>query len=227
MILNRATKYGVYTLEGNEIIPLEYKTLLFNGIYVYAKNGNDVKYFTNNGEEVTTGFTSLQPVLRNEYYISKNQYGLYGIVDNNMNTVIENRYVLIDYLFNNYFLAYKNESGREIININEGVVKEFDKFTVLTKIGKTNLIKAEDMQNDNIKIFDDSLNVIAQLDNSNLDVRDTYIKISNENTKIYMDLKGNTISENEALTSSQEAPDKIGEYTKEYFGYSQIYYTRD
>ena len=42
-----------------------------------------------------------------------------------------------------------------------------------------------------------------------------------------MDLKGNIISENEALTSSQEAPDQIGEYTKEYFGYSQIYYTRD
>ena len=227
LILNRATKYGVSTLEGEEVIPLEYKTLLFNGIYVYAKSGDDVKYFTNKGEEVTTGFTSLQPVLENKYYISINEYGLYGIVDNEMNTIIENRYVLIDYLFNNYFLAYKNESGREIIDVIEGIVKEFDKNTILTRISRTNLIKAEDMQNDNIKIFDNNLKVIAELDNSGLDIRDTYLKLFNENTNIYIDLNGKIIDENEAITSSQEAPDRIGEYTKEYFGYSQVYYTRD
>ena len=227
LILNRATRYGVYTLSGEEIIPLEYKTLLFNGIYIYAKNGDVVKYFTNSGEEVSTGFTSLHPVLDNKYYISTNQYGLYGIVDSKMNTKVDNKYVLIDYLFDNYFLSYKNETGREIIDVEDEIIKEFDQNTLLNRIGKTNLIKAEDMQNNNISIYDKNIHEIANLNNANIDIRDTYIKLYNDETNIYMDMNGKIIKEAEALTSSEEAPDKIGEYLKEYYGYSQVYYTRD
>lgn len=227
LIMNRATRYGVYTLSGEEVVPLEYKTLLFNGIYIYAKNGNDIKYFTNRGEEVTTEFTTLQPIKNGEYYISINEYGLYGVIDKNENTIVENKYVLIEYLFNNYLLAYKNEAGREIIELGKGIVKEFNNQTILNKIGQSNLIKAEDMQNNKIAIYDDKMQLIINLNDAQLDIRDTYIKLYNENTIMYFDMSGNRISEFDAYNSSEEAPDKIGEYRKEYFGYSQIYYTKD
>lgn len=227
LIINKSTKYGVYTLDGKEIIPIEYKTLLFNGVYVYAKNGDEVKYFTNKGEEVTTGFTALQPVKEGKYYISTNEYGLFGIVDSNVNTLVENKYVLIDYLFNNYFLAYRNSGEREILDVNGSVASEYNKFTILNRILNANLIKAEDMQNSNIKIYDEKLEIVAELDNAKLDIRDKYLKLYNDNEEIYVDMEGNIIKESEAIASSEEAPDNIGEYRKEYFGYSQIYYTRD
>ena len=85
LIINRGAKYGVYTLTGQEIVPIDYKTLQFNGIYIYAKTGSDIKYFTNKGEEVKTNFTSLVPVNNGEYYISIDKNGLYGVVDKNQN----------------------------------------------------------------------------------------------------------------------------------------------
>ena len=224
LIINKANKYGIYTLEGNEVIPIEYKTLLFNGIYVYAKNGSDIKYFTNKGEEVTNGFTSLKPVDDGKYYISMDNYGLHGIVDSDNNILVENKYVYIDYLFDNYFSAYKNESGLGIIKANGDIVTDY-KYTILNRIGETNLIKAEDMTNNTIEIYNKDLDIISKLDNAELDIRDTYFKLYNENTIIYINFQGDIITEKEAIESSEEAPDTIGDYEKEYYGYSQVYYT--
>lgn len=223
LIINRSTKYGVYTLEGNEVIPIEYKTLQFNGIYVYAKNGDDVKYFKKDGQEVTSEFTYLQPVQDGKYYISTNKEGLYGLTNNNQEVIINNEYVYFDYLFAEYFVAYKKEQGLGIINANGNIEKEF-KYTTINKIGDTNLIKVEDMKNEVVEIYSSNLQVIARLENAELDIRDTYMRLYNDNTNIYINFNGTIIGEDEALANTKEAPDNIGEYEKDYFGYSEIYY---
>ncbi len=224
LIINKSTKYGIYTLDGAEIIPIEYKTLQFNGICVYAKTGDEVKYFTADGNEITDGTTSLQPVGNGQYYISVNSEGLYGITDANQNTLEENMYIYIDYLFGDYFVAYKKDQGQGIISANGTVEKNFNSLTV-GKIGNSNLIKIENMENNTIEIYSSELRLITRLNNAEVEIKDTYIKLYNDNSTIYIDYNGIIIGENEALSTTKEAPDTIGIYTKEYYGYSEVYYT--
>ncbi len=224
LIINRGAKYGVYTLTGEEIVPIDYKTLQFNGIYIYAKTGSDIKYFTAKGEEVTTEFTSLVPVNNGEYYISIDKDGLYGIVDKEQKTLIANKFIYIEHMFNNYFSAYKNGSGLGIINTNGGEITFFN-YTIINKIADTELIKAENMENNVIEIYTKDIAQVAKLDKAELEIRDNYVKLYNENKSIYIDKQGNIIDEKQALELTQEAPDIIGKYSKEYMGYSQVYYT--
>ncbi len=224
LIINRGAKYGVYTLTGEEVVPIEYKTLQFNGIYIYAKTGSDIKYFTAKGEEVTTKFTSLVPVNNGEYYISVDQNGLYGIVDKEQNTLIENKFVYIEYMYNNYFSAYKNENGLGLIDTKGKEYTVFN-YTTITKIADTELIKAENMENSKIEIYTKDLKQVAKLENAELEIRDTYVKLYNDKTNIFIDKHGNIIDEKQALESTQEAPDTIGKYAKDYMGYAQVYYT--
>lgn len=224
LIINKSTKYGIYSLDGDEIIPIEYKTVQFNGIYVYAKTGDEVKYFSADGNEITSGITSMQPVENGQYYISINNEGLYGITDSNQNTIEENTYIYIDYLFGDYFVAYKKGQGQGIISANGTVERSFSALTI-GKIGDSNLIKIENMENNTMEIYSSDLRLITRLDNAELEIKDTYIKLYNDNSNIYIDYNGVIIGENEALSTTKEAPDEIGIYTKEYYGYSEIYYT--
>lgn len=226
LIINKGTKYGVHTLEGKEIIPIEYKTVQFNGIYIYAKTGADIKYFTNSGQEVTTGYTSMQPVKNGEYFITIDSNGLYGVIDEQNNSLIENKYVYVEYMFDNCFSVYKNGSGLGIINTNGETLLDF-KYTIITKISNTNLIKATDMVNSIIEIYSSDLQLIAKLSESELEIKDTYMKLYNEDESIFIDLEGKKIDEHTALETTQEAPDTIGKYVKEYMGYSQIYYMEE
>ncbi len=223
LIVNKGTKYGVYTLTGDEILPINYKTVQFNGIYIYAKTGSDISYFTTEGKEVTTGFTSLIPVGNGDYYISIDGNGLYGVVDKDLNVLIDNNYVYAEYMFDDYFSVYKNESGLGIINTNGEMILDFQ-YTIINKISNTELIKTEDMTNGVIEIYSRDLEQIACLSDAELDIKDTYMKLYNDDTTIYIDMEGQIINEKTALESSTEAPDTIGDYIKSYYGYSQVYY---
>ncbi len=225
LIINRGTKYGVYTLTGQEIVPIDYKTVQFNGIYIYAKTGDDIKYFTTNGEEVTTEFTSLVPVNNGEYYITIDENGLYGVMDKDQNILIYNKFVYIEHMFDDYFSVYKNGSGLGIMNTKGRELTNF-KYTIINKIADTQLIKAEDMENETIEIYSKQMELIAELKNSQLDIRDTYVKLYNDDKTIFIDKDGNIIDEKKALETTQEAPDIIGDYVKDYMGYSQVYYTQ-
>ena len=118
----------------------------------------------------------------------------------------------------------KNGSGLGIINTNGGEITFFN-YTIINKIADTELIKAENMENNVIEIYTKDIAQVAKLDKAELEIRDNYVKLYNENKSIYIDKQGNIIDEKQALELTQEAPDIIGKYSKEYMGYSQVYYT--
>ena len=127
-------------------------------------------------------------------------------------------------MFNDYFSAYKNESGLGLIDTKGKEITKFT-YTTINKIADTELLKAENMENDVIEVYKKDLTQVAKLDNAQLEIRDTYVNLYNENTNIFIDKQGNIIDEKQALETTQEAPDTIGKYAKEYMGYSQVYYT--
>ena len=168
----------------------------------------------------------MQPVNNGEYFITIDNNGLYGVVDKQNNVLIENKYVYVEYMFDNCFSVYKNGSGLGIINTSGETLLNF-KYTIITKISNTDLIKTTDMVNSIIEIYSKDLQLIAKLDESELEIKDTYMKLYNEDESIFIDLEGKIIDEKTALETTQEAPDTIGKYVKEYMGYSQIYYMEE
>lgn len=222
--IGKGVNFGVYSIDGQEVIPIQYKTIQYKGVLIYAKNGEQIDYFKNNGDKVEEDIVSLQPIENGKYFISINDDGLYGITDSKQNVLCKNKYIYIEYLFDGYFSAYKNESGFGVIDAN-GNIKLEHKYTILNKISNSGIIKAEDMKNEKIQIYSKEFNVIAELNKSELDIRDKYMKLYNDEETKYLDMEGNIIDKNKAIQITEEAPDTIGNYKKQYYGYSQVQYT--
>lgn len=79
--VQRNDNYGVLNLRGEVILPIQYKSVKFNGVYICARNYEEDKYFDKKGKEVETDFTSMKEIDEQKCYITINKDSLYGIVD--------------------------------------------------------------------------------------------------------------------------------------------------
>lgn len=74
-------KYGVLSLEGKTVVPVEYNQIRFSGIYIYAKGYTEDKYFDANGNKVENGFTGMKEISKANCYITTDGENLYGLAD--------------------------------------------------------------------------------------------------------------------------------------------------
>lgn len=77
----RNEKFGVITLSGENIIPIQYKGIRFNGIYISAKSYEEEEYFDTKGEKVNSEFTGMKEIEGQNCYITTDKNNLYGIID--------------------------------------------------------------------------------------------------------------------------------------------------
>ena len=119
-------------MQGNTIIPLEYEELSVNGMYVNTKNDEEEKVFDINGNEITDKkYKSMTKIKDGEWYLVLNENSLYGLLNKNKEEIIESKYSYLEYLFEDYFIAYNKELG--VINSKDENIIDF-KYDVLSKI---------------------------------------------------------------------------------------------
>ncbi len=62
--VQRNQNYGVIDLKGEVIVPTQYRSVRFNGMYIYTKSASDDKYFDTKGKEVEQKYTGMKKVER-------------------------------------------------------------------------------------------------------------------------------------------------------------------
>lgn len=124
--------------------------------------------------------------MNKNYFISIDKNENFGIIDKDNNILIENKYTFIDYLLNDYFIA-QDETYLGIIDINEDIIVKFN-YDVLQKLENTNVIQG--IKDNNIELIDNNMNVIASMENAEIEIEKNYIKIYNSKDKKFFDFDG-------------------------------------
>lgn len=206
IIAKQNAKLGILNLQGKEILQVEYDELSINGIYIYTKNGNEEKYFNIDGQEIENqNYKSISQIEDGKFYVIMDENSLYGVLNKEKETLIQPQYSYLEYLFEDYFIAYNKELG--IINSKGEKVIDF-KYDVINKIGESNVIQVKDVTNNITEIFSKELKKLGTFKDAIINERDNYIEVNYQDKTSYFDfngieLKNTDIYKNNTLFSVQ------------------------
>lgn len=137
-------------------------------------------------------------------YITTNKDNLYGLADNDGNVLVENSYLYMDYLFNEYFSVYKEGKGLGIIDKTGNIVVDFD-YDVLSRVGDKDIVKAVDMGKKKVEttIFDKDVEKSVTMSEANISIYDNYIQVYNKNNIYFLDNEGHEKDEKDLFPSNK------------------------
>lgn len=208
VVVKRNKNYGIINIDGNRVLPLEFSEISIEGIYIVAtKNGAIEKYMLD-GQVVTNDSYSRVEKTNGEYYISIDKNYNYGILDKEMNVVLENKYEYLEYMFNNLVIA-RNSSGKYgIINLQDKNVLNFE-YDVVQVIKDTKIIQAIILDTNTVHLYNSNVERILNEKNINIYLENNYLKVSNEKIVKYFDKDGKetdastVYADNEILSYSE------------------------
>lgn len=217
-IVQRNEKYGVLDINGNTILPIEYDFLEYKENYIIAHSQNTVQSFDKQGNKISDGIIYKSEA--SNYYITiENER--YGVLDLDKKTIIETKYDYIEFFDENTFIVIQN-SKLGLMDTNKNTILDI-KYEFIQKIPDTQLIQI--YTNNILTILDKDKKEIVSLKNGYLYQYDNFIKLYSDEKIIYLDNNGNIVEE--PKIEEQGQPDRIGDYKREYYGYSEIYYIKN
>ena len=188
--LQKNAKQGVYDLSGNMILPIQYDSIEFMGIYINAiQNGERLVFDISGTIQDSNGYKSMQPVGDNKYYITIDRNNNYGVLDANKNILIPSEYSYIEYAFDKYFIVSQNELSGVLNDTATPVIPI--QYNVVQNINGTNIIQAINSETNISDIYNRNLEKVITQENTHIYIKGDYIEVSCENNIQYTDLDGN------------------------------------
>jgi len=137
----------------------------------------------------------------NCYITTKNN--LYGIADKTGNQTVENEYLYIDYVFNRYFIAYKDEKGLGVIDKDGHVLIDF-KYDVLSRIEDKKLLKGVKMGKEDVTtIFSNKMEKVTEIAGATINIHKEYIEIFDNSKSVFIDNEGELRSTKELFANNK------------------------
>lgn len=207
-IVQRNAKQGVVDRNGNIKIEPEYSNINFGGIYVNATTAdNTTKILDLNGNEINDGYISKTPTKDNKHYIVYGEDGIYKIIDENGNVVIDKNYTNIEEVENNYFIV-ANDRNNGIIDLSGKSLVDL-KYNSIFKIDNTNLLQANISSTSTVSLINQNMQVVVTMPEAEIDVTDEYIRVYSENDNKYFDYSGNELQAKDIFTNNTLFAKKI------------------
>lgn len=200
-------KYGVYNLEGKQIVPVENNDILFRGKRITAKKTNNTIEYDLQGNEVKNSkYKMILGTENPEYSITVTDDNKYGVINSNGVEVVENKYSYLKYLANNYFAIYSDNNKIGIIDNNGSVILE-PKYDVVQEIKNSNLIQVSMLENKLLEIYSkENMKKIISQENAQMYQYDDYVKVVSENKLQYINFNGDIISAKDVFKDSKIFP---------------------
>lgn len=192
-LLQKSDNYGVANIKGKIIIPIENESVEVKSKHIYVLNNGIGKVYNKEGKEDDIDFnTSFNPTENENYTIKiaeKNEQYFYGLVDKDEKELIATKYLYLEYLFDNYFIASKENNKEGIIDQKDNTKLEF-KFNLVQKIQNTNLIRTLNNATNETEIYNKKFEKICTMKNANVENYQDGIKIYNNVETRYFDKNG-------------------------------------
>lgn len=176
LTVQRGDKYGVVTMHGESIVPIQYKGIRNNGRIILARGYGEDTYYDEKGKQIENGLIGMKEIPEQNIYIITNQNNQYGLMDKAGKTLIECVYSYIDYAFDKYFIAFKEGKGLGVIDKENNTHVNFE-YDVLSKVGDKNLLKAGKMgkNQDTTTIYSDKMKLITAVEDAKIAISNDYI----------------------------------------------------
>lgn len=196
------SKFGVYDINGSNIVPVQYDYISYKGNYIYAEQDNLVKYFDQFGKEIhDIEYIEIHSTDNVTYNITISEDGNYGIIDGKQNVLVDNTYSYIDYAFDNYFIALR-DGKLGIIDSQDNIIVEF-KYDVLQCINGTNIIQGKISATNTMDIYSKKIQKVATVENAIINLYDDYIEVYSEKSIKYFDFNGKEKTNTQVLKNNE------------------------
>lgn len=200
--VEKVGKYGVYDLYGNMVLPIQYDDITFAGAIITAHKDGKILIFDANGNiKKDCKYTSIMPTKSQDYYISIDTNGNYGILDNKGGVLVDNSYNYIEYAFDKYFVCTK-DGKTGLIDYTGNKILE-NKYSVVQNINGTNIVQAINSESNISEIYNKNINKVTQVKDAHIYIGQEYIKILSQDDIKYLDLDGNEKSAKDILKSNK------------------------
>ncbi len=203
LIIEKNNKFGVYNLDGKQILEKRYSEINFEGIYIHAKINEDDLYFDTKGNQVDNIKYALVNDTKNDnYLITINNDGLYGVINKNNEVLIDNAYKFLEYAYDDYFIAYNRENKLGVIDIKGNIVVKFQ-YDVLSKISNFNILEGKMINKGITDLYSKQMSKIDSFEDLVTTENEDYIELYNGKFSRYLDKDGNTIDNKKITTDSK------------------------
>ena len=202
--LEKSKKYGIADLNGNIIVPTEYDQIDITGIYLYAQNSQGITVYNSDGTQANIDTNVAILNTSNEKYkirIDNKEGTKYGVINEDGEQLIEEKYNYIEYLFDNLFIASNEQSKLGVIDDKDNIKIELNN-DALQKIEGTNVIQANVTENNITKLYSKDMTELCQLTNANVEIKDKFIIISNDTETRYFDKDGKELKSTEVYPNN-------------------------
>ena len=202
--IEKSKKFGIANLEGSIIVPTEYSQIDITGIYLYAKNEQGVTVYNTSGTQANIDTNVAILNTSNEKYkirIDNTNGTKYGVINEEGEQVIEEKYNYIEYLFDNLFIVSNEQAKLGVIDDDDNIKIEINNDS-LQKIEGTNIIQASVKQEEITKLYSKDMTELCNLKNAKVVVNNNYIKISNDEETKYFDKQGKELKNTEVYPNN-------------------------
>ena len=190
LMLQQNAKQGVYDLEGNMILPIQYENITFAGKYINAyKDGKLLVFDVTGTLQSEDSYKSLITVANGKYSITMNRDNKYGVIDSNKTNILENKYSYIEYAFDNYFIVSLDEKTG-IVDGNNNIIIPIEK-DIVQNIRGTNTIQVINSSDNTFELYNKKMEKVSTQTDARIYIKDNYIEIASANNIEYFDFDGN------------------------------------
>lgn len=192
LILQKDSKQGIAELDGNIVIDIKYDNIYVSGKFINAQIGDNVDiYDYSNKEKISyDNVIGINQTINEKYSIAIMNNDKFKILKNDEKTLSDNEYDYLEYVYDDYFLTFKNQKFG-IIDVNNKKIIDF-KYDSIQKIGDTKLVQAINLaKNKKDIIVKDK--VVASMGEVEIYIKDKYVILQSSSDRKYIDFEGNEV----------------------------------
>ena len=208
-IIQRNAKQGIADRKGNIKIEPQYLNISFGGIYVNATEEDSVKILDLNGNEINDGYISKTPTNDGKHAIVYGEDGIYKIIDENGNVVIDKNYTNIEEIDNNYYIV-ASDRNNGIIDLSGKSLVDL-KYNSIVKLDNTELLQANISSTSTVSLINKNMEVVVTMDEATIDVQDNYIRLYSATENKYFDYSGNELQAKDVFPNNSLFAKKIND----------------
>lgn len=200
-VVQKNGKQGVMNKQGNEIIKVEYDYIMITQERIDAEKEGITYCFDLTGKEQETQDKITTINIANEKYkITINEQDKYGIITKEKESILNNEYSYIEYVFADNFIVTK-EGKVGIFDANQK--KEIiSNYSVIQKVENSeNIIEAITTSPFTIELYNGKMEKVTSMKESNLTVKETYIVLESASERRYFDKKGNELKNTQLFSN--------------------------
>ncbi len=192
-------KYGIVDLDGKIILPIEFESIEYKGIYISGTKANETLDYDKNGKMVTGNiYKKVISTENDNYFITIGQNNLYGIINEKGAETTTNKYTYIEHLIGDYFAVYNEENKIGIIDQYGNTILPIQ-YDLIQRIAGTDMVKVSNTSKGTFDVYNSNIKQIVVMKNAKLYVYDKYIRIVSDNETKYISLDGKLLTNKEAL----------------------------